>query len=141
MGDITGLLALVVDKFSLLVAGAIFMLLRVISATPVGNVAIYRRLLPLLPEMLGAATSLVGGLPAVANQPIFVRLAAGIWCGYLAGKFHKVLGQTVLGDDSTLAAAMKPLEVKMTRGSIPPRPSQAPGRTTVPSPPPSVPPS
>lgn len=97
--QIQGLVALAFDKYTLLVAGAIYIALRGIHSTRFSKWWVYRRVLPFLPESLGCLAAAFGGLPVMADQPILVRLAAGLWCGYLAQKGHKILGQTILGDD------------------------------------------
>ncbi len=98
--DIQGLIDLALNKWTLLTAGGVFFLLRVVGQLDfIGKRNLYRRLLPVLPEALGVAATVAGGNPAVADQPLVLQVAAGLWCGYLAQRFHKVLGQVVLGDD------------------------------------------
>lgn len=92
---------------TLLVAGGIFLLLRSLQALKwLSNRPTYRRLLPILAEVLGVTAALTGGLPAVQDQPIPIKIAAGIWCAYLSQKFRKILGQSILGDDRVIAAKM-----------------------------------
>lgn len=103
--QVHGLLAIALDRFTLLIAGGIYMALRGVQRSQiVSRSGFYRRLLPILPEILGCALSSLGGIPAVEGEPLAVRIAAGLWCGYLAQRFHKVLGQTILGDDPKIRA-------------------------------------
>lgn len=104
MDQLTGLLDLVLDSYTLLIAGAIFGLLRTLQSTVLGTKALYRRLLPLLPDALGVVASLLGAIPAVADKPIIIKIAMGVWCGYVAQRFQKILGQTILGDDTKIEA-------------------------------------
>jgi hypothetical protein len=103
--DVQGLVDLALNKWTLLTAGGVFFLLRVISQLPwLSTTNAYRRLLPVLPELLAVGATLAGGNPAVDSSPIVLKVAAGLWCGYLAQRFHKVLGQTILGDDRSITA-------------------------------------
>jgi hypothetical protein len=104
MGDVQGLADLALNKWTLLTAGGIFLLLRVLKDTPIAKLGIYRRLLPVLPEMFGVAAAFGGGIPSVDGQPVVIRIAAGLWCGYVAQRGHKLLGQAILGDDPKLEA-------------------------------------
>jgi hypothetical protein len=97
--QVQALLDLALDRYTLLVAGGIFFFLRVLRQTPIAKWSIYWRALPVLPETIGCLAAVLGGIPAVAGQPILIKIAAGLWCGYLSQRTHKVLGQTVLGDD------------------------------------------
>lgn len=99
--DLQGLIDLALNKWTLMTAGGVFFLIRVLSQL-LSKVGWYRRLLPVLPELLGVGATLAGGNPAVSDQPVVLKVAAGLWCGYLAQRFHKVLGQTILGDDQSI---------------------------------------
>ena len=101
-------LALAMDTYVLTAAGGVFTVIRALAKTSLAQVPIYRRILPVLPEALGIAAVLGGGVPAVAAMPIAVKIAVGLWCGYVAQKFQKILGQTVLGDDRAIES--KPFE-------------------------------
>ena len=105
MGDqqIQDLVALAFDKWTLLTAGGVFFLLRVLGQTPLSRLSIYRRAMPVLPELLGVFAAFFGGIPTVADSPIALKIAAGLWCGYLSQRTHKILGQTILGDDPQIA--------------------------------------
>jgi hypothetical protein len=113
--QISGLVELALDKYTLLIAGGIFILLRMIKATPLAKTGIYWRVLPVLPEALGCLAAVTGCMPAVADQPLAIKIAAGLWCGYLSQRFHKVLGQTVLGDDPDITRA-KSAKIKKRKG-------------------------
>lgn len=102
------LIKLAFDQWTLFTAGAIFMLLRMFQATPIGRHHFYRRILPFLPEGLGCIAAFAGGIPVVDGQPIALKVAAGLWCGYAAQRFHKFLGQTLLGDDPKIGAGAAP---------------------------------
>lgn len=113
--DIQGLIDLALNKWTLMTAGGVFFLIRVLTQTPLSKLNFFRRILPILPEILGVAATIAGGNPAVAEQPIVLKIAAGMWCGYLAQRFHKVLGQTILGDDKAImkkGAALAPVSNK-----------------------------
>ena len=104
--DIAGLIELALNKWTLMTAGGVYFLIRVFSQLDfISKRNLYRRLLPVLPEMLGVVATFAGGNPAVADQPAVLKIAAGLWCGYLAQRFHKVLGQTILGDDKSITAS------------------------------------
>lgn len=104
--DISGLIEIGLNKWTLLTAGGVYFLLRVLNQLDfVSKRNLYRRLLPVLPESLGVAATIAGGNPAVEGQPLVLKIAAGLWCGYLAQRFHKVLGQTILGDDRSITAS------------------------------------
>lgn len=127
------------DRYTLMCAAGIFLLLRVLrNVQAISSTGVYRRLLPLLPEALGVGAALAGGLPAIAGKALVIRLSAGLWCGYVATKFHKVLGQTILGDDDVIAnpgAARRSIPPPTNAGgSKPGSPALAPG------PPPTLPP-
>ena len=97
------------DQWTILVAGIVFLLLRYATRiTHSGNdhvTSIVRRLLPFLPEALGVLISVMGGVPGGAGTPLIIRVAVGLWAAYVATKIHKILGQTVLGDDTRLERA------------------------------------
>ena len=101
---VQGLIELATNKWTLLSAGGVYLLLRVVGQTPLAKTGIYRRALPVLPEILGVAAAFLGGIPVVADQPVAIKIAAGLWCGYVAQRGHKLLGQTLLGDDRKLEA-------------------------------------
>lgn len=107
--DVQGLIELAFDKITMLVAGGIYVLLRFLQKVPrLSDWPPYRRALPIMPEVIGGLVAIFGGLPAVNDQPWVVRIAAGLWCSYLAQKFHKILGQTILGDDRLSLARSEP---------------------------------
>lgn len=87
----------------LMTAAGIFALLRALRRFPVvSDRNLYRRALPVLPETLGCLVALSSGLPSLAGQPLPLKIAAGLWTGYLAQRIHKILGQTILGDDASM---------------------------------------
>lgn len=103
-----GLIDLAFDRWTLLIAGGIYLFLRTLNGfEPISKLGVYRRILPLLPESLGVAAAFLGGIPFVEGKPAVIKIAAGLWCAYLAQRFRKLLGQTVLGDDAKLEAARK----------------------------------
>lgn len=109
MGEeqIHGLVELALNKWTLLMAGGVFFAVRILNGlTFLSKRAWYRRILPFLPDALGCGAAISGGIPVVADQPLILQLAAGLWCGYLAQRFHKVLGQTVLGDDKVISTKL-----------------------------------
>jgi hypothetical protein len=99
--DLQGLIDVALNRWTLMTAGGVFFLIRVLSQL-LSKVGWYRRLLPVLPELLGVGATIAGGNPAVGGRPLVLQVAAGLWCGYLAQRFHKVLGQTILGDDKSI---------------------------------------
>ena len=101
---VQGLIDLATDKYTLLTAGGVYLFLRVLVQTPVAKWGVYRRILPILPEILGVAAAFAGGIPVVESQPLAIKVAAVLWCGYVAQRGHKLLGQTLLGDDRLLEA-------------------------------------
>lgn len=102
--EIQGLIALALNKWTMLNAGGVFFFLRVVGRSPIAKFSLYQRLLPVLPEAMAIGAMLAGGNPVIDKQPLVVKIMAGLWCGYLAQRFHKVLGQTILGDDKAIAA-------------------------------------
>lgn len=105
MDQVHGLIEIAFETMTLLYAGAIFILFRMLKKSPIVKSAVYWRLLPFLPETVGVVIACSGLLPAVAAMPIPAKVAAGIWCGYISQRFHKILGQTILGDDRDIARA------------------------------------
>ena len=65
------------------------------------------RALPLLPEALGVAGALLGGIAFDPETPVVVRAIYGLMAGAIATRAHKLLGQTILGDDKRIAAPKK----------------------------------
>jgi len=102
--QIQELIAIGFDKWTLLTAGGIFILLRALQKTALAKWNWYRRSLPIIPECLGIASAIFGGLPVLEGQSVVLKIAAGLWCGYLSQRFHKVLGQTILGDDKSITS-------------------------------------
>lgn len=103
--SIRGLVDVAFDQWTLLVAGGVFIFIRMLSQIPlIKKSSIFKRILPVLPEILGSVAAIFGGIPAVQKQHFIVKIAAGLWCGYLAQRFHKILGQTFLGDDNIIEA-------------------------------------
>ena len=101
--EIAQWLTLAFDKWLLMTSTGIFLLIRTRSAVkPISKNAIYRRLLPVFPEVFGVTAALTGGIPLVNDQPLPLKIATGIWCAYLAKNAQKVLGQTIIGDDSQI---------------------------------------
>lgn len=101
--EIAQWLTLAFDKWLLMTSTGIFLLIRALSAVrPLNENGIYRRLLPVLPEVFGVTAALTGGIPIVNDQPLPLKIATGIWCAYLAKNARKVLGQTIIGDDANI---------------------------------------
>lgn len=102
MNDLT---AVLFDRWMLLTAAGVFALFRALGQVPfLASNRWYKRLLPMLPECVGAAAVLAGSVPTIAAHPWPLRALAGVWVAYLAKSFRKILGQTVLGDDKVIAA-------------------------------------
>lgn len=97
-------LDIVLDKWTIANAIGIFAFLRVLTRTPLAQTALYKRALPILPDVIGVASAFLGGIPAAEGQRVWVRVALGLACGYAAQRAHKILGQTILGDDPTIEA-------------------------------------
>lgn len=95
------------DPSVVFVAGAIYGAIRATHRLGVSKHPVFRRALPVLPEVLGVAAVVAGAVPIAATLPVGGKVAFGLWAGYLAGKFHKVLGQTILGDDRAIEAPKK----------------------------------
>lgn len=125
--DIQPLIDLALDKFTLLTAGGIFFFLRFVAKTRAAKHPLYRRFLPILPDLLGVAAALSGALPALGELHPLFRVAGGLWCGYIAQRFHKVLGQTILGDD----AGVSTVAVRRAMSIPPPMDPNAPPRQEV----------
>lgn len=94
--------AMAFDASVLLAAASIYGAIRATHKLGVARHPIFRRALPVLPEVLGVAAVVSGAVPIAAALPIGGKVAFGLWTGYLAGKFHKILGQTILGDDRAI---------------------------------------
>ena len=62
-----------------------------------------QRVLPLIPEVLSVTACLAGGVPHLADETWVVRIGAGLFAAYLSERFHKILGQTILGDDREIS--------------------------------------
>ena len=97
--DITGLVGLVANTWSLLMAAGIFVVTRALEdADVLTRNPVTRRILPFVPEGLGIAAAFAGGLPAVAGQPAVIKIAAGLCCAYMGENFGKLLGRVILGE-------------------------------------------
>lgn len=114
--EFSAALEIAMSRWAFIVAGAIYFLLRLLSETPLNDMPWYRRwVLPFLPEVLGVGIYVFAPIPGV-EEPWLIRAALGLWCAYLAQKFRKFLGQTVLGDDPQVAARlMAKLEEEVRR--------------------------
>ena len=95
------------DASVLLAAAAIYGAIRATHRLGVASHPVFRRALPILPEVLGVAAVVSGAVPIAAALPVGGKVAFGLWTGYLAGKFHKILGQTILGDDRAIERRVK----------------------------------
>lgn len=105
MDPATELSSLALHRDVLFAAVGVFAALRAIHAWPLlSKTDLYRRVLPILPEVMGIAIAYTGGIPIVAALPESIRIATGFWVGFLSQRAHKVLGQTILGDDPALQA-------------------------------------
>lgn len=97
---ISEFIRIALDKYAVITIAGIFILIRAMNAVPiVSQRSVYRRLLPVLPEVLGTLAVFAGSVPMLSDHGIAVKLAFGLWCGYCSQRFHKILGQTILGDD------------------------------------------
>lgn len=92
------------SRQTLLLIGGVFFLVRIInSVEAISRNSFYRRLLPILPEILSAVAIFAGALPVLEHEHLIIKGATALWCGYVAQRFHKILGQTFLGDDPRIA--------------------------------------
>lgn len=124
-------LAIGLNRYTILVAGGIFVLLRALASTPLNKVPLYRNnILPVLPELIGVLTYVFAELPTnvtIEGGDGFVfRAALGLWCAYLAQKGRKLLGQTILKDDKVSEEAFRERKVSELRKSIPAPPPPGP---------------
>jgi len=78
----------------------------------------WRRALPLLPPAIAIPLALHGDIPIADGKGIVAQLGTGIWISYMAEKAHKLLGQTVLGDDALIERALAALRKPPTPPSI-----------------------
>jgi hypothetical protein len=117
--------ALLLHPRVFLVAAGVFVLLRALGSSPLGQVALYKRALPLMPELLCVAAMTLGAAPE-PNAPILVNVLLGVWSSYVAIKFRKVLGQTVLGDDQVVEQSKAPKLAAAIRDSLAPTTPTAP---------------
>jgi len=95
------------DPWTYTLAAGLFLFVRYVSraveaADHPRLTVVWRRILPLIPELIAVPTVVAGGIPIVADKPIAVRIAVGLWVAYLATKSKKLIGQTMLGDDMIL---------------------------------------
>ncbi len=105
-----------INKWTLAVAAGVFVALRALNGWPMlSEKRFYRRTLPVLPESIGIAVWVLGGLPIGTTAPLhgraefMARVMAGLWSAYLAQKFRKILAQTLLGDDARIKLDHKEL--------------------------------
>lgn len=115
------LFALAFDAWTLAICGGVYFLLRSINRALDGRTW-WRRILPFMPDVLGIGLSTAHLVPSVASQPVAIRVAIGLWIGYLAQRFHKLLGQTILGDDANLTDLL--YGAKKSTGEPPAPPSE-----------------
>jgi hypothetical protein len=92
-------------------AVVIYLFVRIISqfVTAVDNPVLavfWRRLLPLVPPAIAIPLALHGDIPLADGKGLVAQLGTGIWISYMAEKVHKILGQTVLGDDALIERAL-----------------------------------
>lgn len=90
-----------VVQSSALLAVGVFLAMRVLTGWHwLAEQRWFRRLLPVLPPALGLLGAFAdGGLAVPEETPALTRLIYGLGAAYCAEKIHKVLGQTILGDD------------------------------------------
>lgn len=103
--EIKSFVELAFDRNVMLISGGVFTAIRALQKTELSKVAVYRRVLPILPETIGVVAVVAGGVPLAAAFPLALKVALGLWCGYVAQKFHKLIGQTILGDDRQIEKA------------------------------------
>ena len=100
---ITEALVLVLNKWSIIVAGGIFLSLRTLSSVRwLNRNQAYRRGLPFLPEAFGITAAFFGGFPPVDGMPWPIKVAAGVWCAYFAKNFRAFLKRTIVGHDKLI---------------------------------------
>lgn len=93
-------LALILTQWTLYTGVGIFLTLRMLKAIKwLDNKNFYRRLLPILPEVLGIAAVFLGSVPSLVSAPIVHKIFGGMVCAYLSKLGRKLLGQTIIGDD------------------------------------------
>ena len=103
--DLEGLFAIAFDVWTLLIAGGIFLGLRSLEKVPwLPSQTWWKMIQPLVPDAAGIGIGLAGWLPACSDKNVAIRIAAGLWCAYVAQKGRKILGQTFLGDDPVISA-------------------------------------
>lgn len=103
-GIVDEFIRLFLNRQVLLVVGGVYFLIRLLNSVgPISRSSIYRRLLIFIPELLSTAAIFSGAIPSFHDEHWVVKLGAGLWCGYVAQRFHKFLGQTILGDDPRIA--------------------------------------
>lgn len=110
--------ALFLAEDVLALIGAVFFVLRFVgrmhwgwAAEPLARLSpslpdrissLWRRLLVIAPEVLGAAAIFSGCVPSVEGQGWVIKVAVSLWVGYASQRAHKFLGQTILGDDPVI---------------------------------------
>lgn len=119
VSGVEGLVAIALDTWTLVLAGGIYFGLRSLDGILGGNL-IWRRLLPLMPELLGLTLSICHCVPSTAMEPLMVRVAIGLWLAYVSKNFRKILGQTVLGDDAKITEHAYRRKLKPSTPPVPP---------------------
>ena len=89
----------------MVMAGVFCFLLMINKAFPkISQHHLYKRLLPILPEILCTACLFAPGIRQ-EGQPWTVILLTGMILGVASSKFHKVFKQTLMGDDKDIQLA------------------------------------
>jgi hypothetical protein len=68
---------------------------------------VWRKAMPIMPELIAVTGVMFDGIPWLHGKSFEVRVAVAIWIAYLSTKAMKLLGQTLLGDDDRIEAAVK----------------------------------
>ena len=105
---------LLTETNALVMAGVFCLLMMVHKIFPeITTRPIYKRLLPVLPELLCTGLLFMPGIHA-EGQPWTVTVLTGLILGVASSKFHKVFKQTLLGDDKDIKnGKLKTIEEKV----------------------------
>ena len=84
-------------------AGAIYLLPQILKRTPaIGKLLANQwvlRFMPLYPLLAALLVVMVPGGVSLPDELLGTRMVAAVWMAFLAMIGHKVVGQTILGDD------------------------------------------
>lgn len=86
-----------------MLAVGIFLVMRFLNRTKaLSGARFWPHVQPVLPPVLGVAGAFLGGISFEAHTSILQTIIHGLFAAYAAEKAHKVLGQSVLGDDARI---------------------------------------